>query len=38
LLPTLQKCLDSEGVHLVEAAVDYSGNHKLLDRGLVCPE
>jgi acetolactate synthase I/II/III large subunit len=25
-------------VHLVEAPMDYSGNHKLLNRDLVCPE
>lgn len=34
---TLEHCLNTDGVHLVEVAVDYSGNHKLLEGGLVCP-
>ena len=34
---TLEHCLKTDGVHLVEVAVDYSGNHKLLEGGLVCP-
>ena len=34
---TLEHCLNTDGVHLVEVPVDYSGNHKLLEGGLVCP-
>ena len=34
---TLEHCLNTDAVHLVEVAVDYSGNHKLLEGGLVCP-
>jgi len=34
---TLDHCLNTDGVHLVEVAVDYSDNHKLLEGGLVCP-
>lgn len=30
LLPLLKKCLNSEGVHLVEAPVDYRSSHHLL--------
>ena len=37
LLPTLQSCLSTPGVHLVEAPIDYTGNHALLDRGRTCP-
>ncbi len=37
-LPTLEKCLNDKGVHLVEAPIDYSGNDGLLGRGLVCPD
>ena len=33
----LDECLNAEGVHVVEVPVDYSGNHKLLEGGLVCP-
>ncbi len=33
----LERCLNADGVHLVEVPVDYSGNHKLLEGGLVCP-
>ncbi len=36
-LPLLQKCLDSTGVHVIEAPVDYSQNHQLLNRELICP-
>ncbi len=32
-----QECLAARGVHLVEIAVDYTDNAKLLDRELVCP-
>ena len=35
LLPTLQRCLDAGGVHLVEVPVNYSGNKKLLDAELT---
>ena len=38
LVPTLRNCLDTAGVHVVEVPVDYSGNHKLLDKVLVCPQ
>ncbi len=38
LLTTLRACLDQPGVHLVEVPMDYAGNNKLLDRGLICPE
>ena len=37
LVPTLRSCLETSGVHLVDVAVDYSGNGKLLDNELVCP-
>jgi acetolactate synthase I/II/III large subunit len=37
LAPTLQKALWAGGVHLVEVAVDYSENGKLLTDNLVCP-
>ena len=37
LVPTLQHCLETTGVHVVEVPVDYSGNGKLLDNELVCP-
>ncbi len=30
LLPTLQKCLDTSGVHLIEVPIDYSENEKVL--------
>jgi acetolactate synthase-1/2/3 large subunit len=33
----LKDSLDARGVHLVEVAVDYSENGKLLDSELVCP-
>jgi acetolactate synthase-1/2/3 large subunit len=38
LVPTLRKCLDTDGVHIVEVPVDYSGNDKLLDKVLICPQ
>ena len=38
LLPMLNACLDARGVHLIEVPVDYSGNHHLLEKELVCPE
>ena len=37
LEPLMQKCLDTDGVHLIEVPMDYSGNGKLLDDDLVCP-
>ncbi|MBT3345540.1 MAG: acetolactate synthase large subunit [Gemmatimonadetes bacterium] len=37
LEPLLQRCLDTDGVHLIEVPMDYSGNGKLLDSDLVCP-
>ena len=37
LEPLMQKCLDTDGVHLIEVPMDYSGNGKLLDEDLVCP-
>ncbi len=38
LEPLMQRCLDAKGVHLIEIPMDYSGNGKLLETGLVCPE
>ncbi len=35
LLPTLKRCLDAKGVHLIEVPVDYSDNKKLLDAELT---
>ncbi len=32
LVPVLQKCLDSEGVHLIDVPVDYSDNDRILNR------
>jgi len=32
LIPLLEKCLDSPGVHLVEVPVDYSHNDRILNR------
>jgi acetolactate synthase-1/2/3 large subunit len=37
LAPMLERCLDADGVHLIEVPVDYSGNGRLLDGNLVCP-
>jgi acetolactate synthase-1/2/3 large subunit len=31
LMPTLQKCLNSEGVHLIDCPVDYSENDQILN-------
>jgi len=35
LLPTLQSCLASEGVHLIELPVDYSDNDRILNREIA---
>ncbi|MDT8388701.1 MAG: acetolactate synthase large subunit [Thiogranum sp.] len=32
LAPLLERCFTTPGVHLVEAAVDYSDNHRILNR------
>ena len=37
LEPLLQRCLETDGVHLIEVPMDYSGNGKLLEGDLVCP-
>lgn len=34
LRPLLEQCLDSPGVHLVEAAIDYSDNDRILNRDI----
>jgi acetolactate synthase-1/2/3 large subunit len=31
-LPMLQKALDSPGVHLIDTPVDYSDNHRVLNK------
>ena len=33
LLPLLEECFNTPGVHLVEAPVDYSDNDRILNRG-----
>ena len=37
LAALLERCLQAEGVQLIEVPVDYSGNGRLLDGDLVCP-
>ena len=34
LLPLLEQCLNSSGVHLIEAPVDYSDNDRILNRDI----
>ena len=33
-ISTLNTCLDSKGVHLIDCAVDYSLNHQILNVGI----
>ena len=35
--PLFSRCLEEEGVHLIDVPIDYSLNGKLLDGNWVCP-